>query len=73
MPRPLRFADANAPANIRAAVEWLDRALDLLKLADCPQSAKAVRRAKKSAEGALRHAHHRRRKTLEAIMQGEPS
>lgn len=51
----LRPATANDVAEVRYAVSLLREARDLLVSADCPQAARKVRRALKSAEGAERH------------------
>jgi hypothetical protein len=41
------------------AIELLRQARDRAEEADCPQLAKAIRRALKSADGASRHMSHR--------------
>lgn len=43
---------------IERALELLRRARNLLTMAKAPKAADKVRRAMKSAEGAIRHAHH---------------
>lgn len=48
-----------ATVSISEAIAHLRAARDLLKRADAPQATDAVRRAMKSAEGALRHSQGR--------------
>ena len=57
--RRLRPAGARTLEDIRVAYGHLRSALDYLRRAGCPASAKKVRSALKSTEGAHRHAQRR--------------
>lgn len=52
----LRTTTARDRSEIATALEYLEHARDCLVRARCPKTANAVRRALKSADGALRHA-----------------
>lgn len=65
--RPMTETQSEA---LNAARRILKVALGLLKNADCPASADAVRRAIKSADGARRHADRRRRAAKDAELAG---
>ncbi len=65
MTRKIRPATIVEVGYVSSARCSLQEALQYLKLADCPQAAKAVRHALKSADGAYRHVWRRKRATAE--------
>lgn len=66
MSRALKPATTDDKIRVHNAIVKLSEARDLLHHAGCLQSAKAVARAIKSAEGAYRHVRHRIRAAEEA-------
>lgn len=59
MTRKIAPADAGTVGSIEIALALLERARAELKRAGATKAIESVREAKKSAEGALRHARHR--------------
>lgn len=59
MARTIKPATWDQAANVEMALADLRSARARLKAADCPQAARKVRSALKSADGALRHVRHR--------------
>lgn len=69
MTRKIAPADASTVGSIEIALALLERARAELKRAGATKALESVREAKKSAEGALRHARHRVARTT----SGEPA
>lgn len=59
MAKKLRPATQAQRVHLNSAIDHLETARDLLKMADCPGPLKRVRAALKSADGARRHMRNR--------------
>lgn len=63
LPGRIRSATGHHAMQLAGCVSHLRLARDMAVEADCPRTARSIRDALKSAEGALRHMKHRLRRT----------